>query len=97
MKYNNKLCKTPNAIISVSSDPGYCHKCTYLAKNTGYFKDAVTPINWCSSCDEPTRNVFCQNCEHDQECEDCNTTQSIDYSNYDMCPCCNQADTECIC
>ncbi len=95
MTCNNKHCKTPDAIISVSSDPGYCHKCLYLSKNTGYFKDAVTPINTCSSCNQPTRHVFCQHCEHDQECQDCNNTN--DPKDYGLCPSCEQADTECMC
>ena len=67
MTCNNKDCKTPDAIISVAADPGYCHKCAYLDKNTGYFKDAVTPINTCAGCSYPTTNQLCWNCNHDRE------------------------------
>ena len=95
MTCNNKLCKTPDAIISVSSDPGYCHKCAYLAKNTGYFKDAVTPINSCKGCGHPTINELCWHCNHDRECQDCSTTS--DPRDYGLCPSCEQADTECMC
>ena len=67
MTCNNKDCKTPDAIISVAADPGYCHKCAYLDKHTGYFKDAVTPINTCAGCSYPTTNELCWGCNHDRE------------------------------